>query len=162
MSDAPPLNTPADDADRIRMKRLARLQGAPASSPASPAQSSSAPPPAPSPAKKKPIPTPTPRAAPAPTPSPLPPRKKAAAPPPAPFAYPEWENAVLTEVFQVTLDPEVALRPDNQAVWLKSYIEDEGTDDLRLYADRLDGVVIARLDLDIASELCVLICICRV
>ncbi|KAI0061420.1 hypothetical protein BV25DRAFT_1805616 [Artomyces pyxidatus] len=139
------------------MKRLAKLQSPSSTSTPSPTPSSSTPAPAVSSPKPKSIPAPTPKRLAEPTPSPVPPKKKAPAAP-TKFIYEQWENDTITDVFQVTLDPEVALRVGNRAVWLKSYIEDGKTDendpfpDLRLNAERLEGVVIARLDLDVRSE----------
>ncbi|KAA1469869.1 hypothetical protein DENSPDRAFT_835542 [Dentipellis sp. KUC8613] len=157
MSGNPPLSNPSEDADRIRMKRLAKLQNAASASnsaapspvPSTPSTSAASTPPP----KPKPIPAPTPKRAPEPafTPSPVPPKKKATAPL-AKFKYDEWENDTITQVFQVTLDPEVALRTNNEVVWLKTFVEGEIMTEpgisLRLTADRLEGAVIARLDLD--------------
>ncbi|KZV65315.1 hypothetical protein PENSPDRAFT_614272 [Peniophora sp. CONT] len=150
-----PLTDPETDADRIRMKRLAKLQQqqqAQASSSGTSSPSASTPAPAPSPKPKpKPAPAPPKRAAePSAAPSPVPPKKKASAPPPK-FNAEEWENNTITDVFRVTLDPGVALTRDYEVVWLKSYMEDEAESlngDLRLNAERLEPVVIARLDLN--------------
>ncbi|TFY76233.1 hypothetical protein EWM64_g7779 [Hericium alpestre] len=80
------------------------------------------------------------------------PLKKKAVTPPEKFDYPVWENEAITEVFRVTLDPEVALRTNYEVVWLKSFVEEEVLSDpaasLQFTVDRLEGAVIARLDLD--------------
>ncbi|EIM85743.1 uncharacterized protein STEHIDRAFT_59114 [Stereum hirsutum FP-91666 SS1] len=132
------------------MKRLAKLQGpSPSSSSPSPSTSST-PVPTPVPVQKpKPIPAPTPKRSQDAVPVPLPPQKKVSVAPPK-FNYSTWEPGVISSVFRVTLDRDVALKSDNDLVWLKSYAEDSMTDEgpPRLAADAVEGVVIARLDLD--------------
>ncbi|KAI0322359.1 ubiquitin elongating factor core-domain-containing protein [Amylostereum chailletii] len=135
------------------MKRLAKLQVASSSSstpsPSNPATSSSA---RPTPPAAKPVPKRT--AEPHAALSPVPPKKKAILPP-LKFNYSDWENETITRVFKVTLDPTVALQSGNEIVWLKSYMEDEASSldgVLRIGAERLEGIVIARLDLDPSPE----------
>ncbi|KAN0123314.1 Ubiquitin elongating factor core domain containing protein [Russula decolorans] len=143
MSSSQSLTDPTNDADRIRMKRLARLQQASSTSASpSPATSSSpAPPPAPSPKPKPPQPAPTP-------PAHVPPRKKAHIAP-SPFHYDIWENETIGQVFQATLDPAEAMKNEFEYVWLKSAVESESSDgNLRLTSDNLESVVITRLELD--------------
>ncbi|THH20082.1 hypothetical protein EW146_g1184 [Bondarzewia mesenterica] len=137
------------------MKRLAKLQAASSqSSPreASPTPSTSSAPPKP---KPKPIPAPTPkRVATVATPSPVPPKKKVSAPPK--LDYVNWENDTITNVFKVTIDRNLALHSNQDIVWLR-LDEDVQPMDVdnggppALTADRLESVVIARLDLDPAS-----------
>ncbi|KAI0259835.1 ubiquitin elongating factor core-domain-containing protein [Gloeopeniophorella convolvens] len=147
MSGSQPLTNPTDDADRIRMKRLAKLQASSAGTSPTPSTSASpVPPPAPSP-KPKPAPAPAPKlvAAP-PLPAPVPLKRKAPAAPP-PFSYDEWENDAIGQVFQVTLDPAVAMQRDFEYVWLKS-ASCHRPGNLRLNVDNLESVVIARLELN--------------
>ncbi|KAF8501083.1 ubiquitin elongating factor core-domain-containing protein [Russula emetica] len=156
MSSSQSLTDPTNDADRIRMKRLARLQQASSTS-ASPSPSTSsspAPPPAPSPKPKPPQPAPTPKPVAAPTPpAHVPPRKKVHVAP-SPFHYDVWENETIGQVFQVTLDlsgsqPSEAMKNEFEYVWLKSAVESESSDgNLRLTSDNLESVVITRLELD--------------
>ncbi|KAI0300378.1 ubiquitin elongating factor core-domain-containing protein [Russula brevipes] len=158
MSSSQPLTNPADDADRIRIKRLARLQAASASdSPVLSTSSSPAPPPA-SPPKPKFSPAPSPKPKRTPTVAPrqpaaldpsthAPQKKKAHVSPP--FYYDDWENETISQVFQVTLDPAEAMKNEFEYVWLKSAVESESSDgNLRLTSDNLESVVITRLELD--------------
>ncbi|KAF8073720.1 ubiquitin conjugation factor E4 [Lyophyllum atratum] len=147
MSENP--STPQDDADRIRFKRLEKLQGAVASGRSSPAASSSTPPPQP-----KPKPTPTPssskRPTPVPTPavpSPVPTKKKAA----GKLNLDAWEHETVGYVFKATLDRSVAEQTGYETVWLKRLteeLESEGMKDVRLNGDLADRLLIARLELD--------------
>ncbi|KAI0036443.1 ubiquitin conjugation factor E4 [Vararia minispora EC-137] len=154
------LTDPETDADRIRMKRLARL-GQPAASSSSPSSTSAS--------TSTSVLAPAPLSAPAPKSSPLSaanrkpespvttvptPLKKKAVIAPAKFDQQGWENDVLTDVFRITLDPSVALVRGYDAVWLKAYMEDEAESfggDLRMSVDRLEPAVIARLDMDVSS-----------
>ncbi|KAH6907999.1 ubiquitin conjugation factor E4 [Coprinopsis sp. MPI-PUGE-AT-0042] len=160
----PPLApTPQEDADRIRMKRLAKLQSSRADSspsgtgtpgqvatpgPATPSAGSRTVTPAQAPvAKPKPIPPPTPRASTSAisAPSPVPPVVKKRAP--VNLDLPAWEHETLQHVLKVTLSREVAEKSGHDLVWLKSLAEDlDGQD--RLSVDILDQLLISRLELD--------------
>ncbi|EAU86067.1 ubiquitin conjugation factor E4 [Coprinopsis cinerea okayama7 len=161
------------DAERIRLKRLAKLQGAASASsssgPSTPAASSGGATPAsstpagpspkatPSPSVASPAPkpkAPTPVAKPIATPgppaqSPVPAVKKKPATPPK-LDLPTWEHEVLQNVLKVTLSKGEAEKSGHDLVWLKSLSEDlasdGGTD--RLSLDLLDQLLIARLELD--------------
>ncbi|KAH6911405.1 ubiquitin conjugation factor E4, partial [Coprinopsis sp. MPI-PUGE-AT-0042] len=152
----PPLApTPQEDADRIRMKRLAKLQSSRTDSSPSgtgtPAQVATPGPATPSAgapvAKPKPIPPPTPRASTSAisAPSPVPPVVKKRAP--VNLDLPAWEHETLQHVLKVTLSREVAEKSGHDLVWLKSLAEDlDGQD--RLSVDILDQLLISRLELD--------------
>ncbi|KAL1950354.1 hypothetical protein VTO73DRAFT_5478 [Trametes versicolor] len=150
--------TPQEDADRIRLKRLAKLQGA-ASASTTPTASTSASP-APSPTPPQPKPTPPPRA---PVVQKRPAAPPIAAPPPAPLKrkapavaapvhldLPTWEDETISNVFNVTLKKEVAERTAYEVVWLKSLAEElqgEGVP-LQLSSEIADRTLIARLEMD--------------
>ncbi|KAH9179139.1 ubiquitin elongating factor core-domain-containing protein [Lactarius sanguifluus] len=150
MSSGQPLTNPTDDADRIRMKRLAKLQASSTSAfPTPSASSSSSPVPSPVPSPRpKPSPSPAPKPAVTPTPTQVPQKRKAQIGP-APFNYDVWENETIGQVFLVSLDPAESMKSEFEYVWLKSAVENESSDgDLRLNADNLESVVIARLELN--------------
>ncbi|RDX42611.1 hypothetical protein OH76DRAFT_1410953 [Lentinus brumalis] len=148
---------PQDDAERIRLKRLAKLQGASSSSPSPAASTSStpAPPPVSTPAPKKPSPPPQVQKRPAEplvaAPSPVPLKKKTpAVAAPVQLDLPSWEDETISAVFNVTLKREVAERTAYEVVWLKNLAEElqgEGLP-LELNADVMDRTLIARLELD--------------
>ncbi|KAI0823925.1 ubiquitin conjugation factor E4 [Trametes gibbosa] len=153
--------TPQEDADRIRLKRLAKLQGAASSSTTPAASTSASPAPSPTPPPPKPKAAPTPpqvvQKRPAPTesvvpaPSPVPLKKKTqAVAGPVPLDLPAWEDETISDVFNVTLQKEVAERTRYEVVWLKPLAEElqgEGLS-LRLNSDVADRTLIARLELD--------------
>ncbi|TFK40817.1 ubiquitin elongating factor core-domain-containing protein [Crucibulum laeve] len=163
MSDNAP--TPQDDAERIRLKRLAKLQGvstprASTSGPSTPA--SSTPPPAP---KSKPIPKPTPAATPRlPVSSPssrIVSSSSSAAPSPVPTAQkkkvlqtldlPSWEHDAVSKILKVTLSRDEAQKSGFDLVWLKYLSEElksEGIAPDHLSSDIIDRVLIARLEVD--------------
>ncbi|KAI0004607.1 ubiquitin elongating factor core-domain-containing protein [Russula compacta] len=131
MSSSQPLTNPTDDADRIRMKRLAKLQASSTgASPAPSTSTSSSPvPPASSP-KPKLSPAPAPKPVPVPAPAPpthAPPRKKAHISP-SPFNFDVWQNETIGQVFQATLDPAEAMKSGFEYVWLRSAVESESSD----------------------------------
>ncbi|KAI0670862.1 ubiquitin conjugation factor E4 [Trametes maxima] len=152
--------TPQDDAERIRLKRLAKLQGA-ASSSTTPAASTSASPVPPStPPPSKPVAQPAPKppavqkrpaepAAVAPSPVPL--KKKApVVVAPAHLDLPTWEDETISQVLNVTLKKEVAEKTAYEVVWLKGLADElqgEGLP-LRLTSEVADRTLIARLELD--------------
>ncbi|KAI8994147.1 ubiquitin conjugation factor E4 [Trametes punicea] len=150
---------PQDDADRIRLKRLAKLQGAASSSStasitstastsASPAPPPTPPPPRPAPqqsAVQKRATEPVPAA-----PSPVPLKKAPAVSAPPQLDLPTWEDETISNVFNVTLKKEVAERTGYEVVWLKPLAEElqgEGLP-LQLNSDVADRTLIARLELD--------------
>ncbi|KAI0661957.1 ubiquitin conjugation factor E4 [Cubamyces menziesii] len=152
---------PQDDAERIRLKRLAKLQGAASSSlsTVTPAASTSASP-APSPTPPAPKLAPKPVAQPVPkrpaepvatAPSPVPLKKKApAVSTPIPLDLPLWEDETVSKIFNVTLKKEVAERNSYEVVWLKHLAEElqgEGLP-LQLTTEVADRTLIARLELD--------------
>ncbi|KAF8903108.1 ubiquitin elongating factor core-domain-containing protein [Gymnopilus junonius] len=169
MSDNAP--TPQDDADRIRLKRLAKLQSA-----ASPSSSATATPTASTSAIATPAATSTPVAgisssgiaAPvlAPKPKPIPrPSALAQTPPPAPRpasglakkkAVPKldlsaWEHETIEGILKVTLNKDVAEKRGYDLVWLKHLaqeLQSEGDSNERLNIDLLDRLLIARLELN--------------
>ncbi|KAI0699306.1 ubiquitin elongating factor core-domain-containing protein [Cerioporus squamosus] len=150
---------PQDDAERIRLKRLAKLQGAASSSPSPAASTSStpAPPPVPTPTPKKPSSPPIVQKRPAEplvaAPSPVPLKKKApAAAAPVQLDLPTWEDETISAVFNVTLKREVAEKTAYEVVWLKNLAEEKCKAkvclSLQLNADVMDRTLIARLELD--------------
>ncbi|KAF9046597.1 ubiquitin elongating factor core-domain-containing protein [Panaeolus papilionaceus] len=167
MSDSnPPTNepTPQDDADRIRLKRLAKLQNAASSSPAS---SSASPTPgtqSPRPPSTTPSATATP-AAPPPKPKPIP-KPSVATPPPPPrqaaglvkkkpavvkLDVEVWEHETISAVLKVTLDSQVAEKSGYDLVWLKHLATELAAESIpndKLTLDILDRLLIARLELD--------------
>ncbi|KAK7469287.1 Ubiquitin conjugation factor E4 [Stygiomarasmius scandens] len=149
-------STPQDDAERIRLKRLAKLQNAssnapstsgssaptPSASPAPQAVSKPSPKPAKSSPKPKPVETP-------PAPSPTPRKLKA----PAKLDLPAWEHETVSSVLKVTLERSVAEQSGYDIVWLKGLVkeiesEEPGKPLPRLNADLMDRLLIARLEID--------------
>ncbi|KAF4617286.1 hypothetical protein D9613_006110 [Agrocybe pediades] len=152
MSDNAP--TPQDDADRIRLKRLAKLQSVSSSASSSPGPStpSAASPPVTAPvAKPKPIPRPSPKPSAVPSvpqPAPAPAKKKTIVPK---LDLVSWENETIGNVLKVTLNKDVAEKSAYDMVWLKHLaqeLESEGISGDRLSVDLLDRLLIARLGLD--------------
>ncbi|KAI0769012.1 ubiquitin conjugation factor E4 [Trametes elegans] len=155
------MNTnPQDDVDRIRLKRLAKLQGAASSSTTPAASTSTSPAPSPTPPQTKPTPKPTPQppavqkrpAEPVlAAPSPVPLKKKApAVATPIHLDLPAWEDEVVSRILNVTLRKEIAEKSGYEVVWLKQLAEElkgEGLS-LQLSSEIADRTLIARLELD--------------
>ncbi|CAE6469063.1 ubiquitin conjugation factor E4 B [Rhizoctonia solani] len=157
-----PLNTPQDDAERIRLKRLARLGGG-VSSPAASGSADISQPPAP---KNAPVdtpvvlpkPKPTPVAKPTPTPEParaLPARTlPVKQTQPVPLNFPRWESDTISKVFNVTLDREEAEKSGWSITWLRGVQQELLEEDpgrpqpIQLEADLADRLLIDRLSLD--------------
>ncbi|KAI0755049.1 ubiquitin elongating factor core-domain-containing protein [Daedaleopsis nitida] len=146
-------SNPQEDAERIRLKRLAKLQGAASSSPSPAASTSSTPAPSSAP-KKAAAPLPV-QKRPAETviaaPSPVPLKKKApVVAAPAALDLPVWEDETVSAVFNVTLKKEVAEKSGYEVVWLKNLadeLQSEGLS-LQLSGEVADRILIARLELD--------------
>ncbi|RDB17892.1 Ubiquitin conjugation factor E4 [Hypsizygus marmoreus] len=147
MSENP--STPQDDAERIRLKRLAKLQSADVSGRSTPIASTSTPPPQPKPVAPKPIPPSSKRTIQQPTAPPAtPPAKKRMV---AKLDLDAWEHESVGYVFKVTLDKSVAESSAFETVWLKHLameLESDGLKDARLTADLADRLLISRLELD--------------
>ncbi|KAJ4465100.1 ubiquitin elongating factor core-domain-containing protein [Lentinula lateritia] len=157
MSDATPNeHTPQDDAERIRLKRLAKLQTS-ASGFAAPSGSSTpaigtSRPSSPKPPLPKVIskPSPATKKILEPTPTPLEPpiRKKA----PLHLDLDIWEDEMITGVLKVTLDKSVAEQSSYDIVWLKPLADEMKSEavvqSLRLNIDLIDRLLIARLEID--------------
>ncbi|KAL0579137.1 Ubiquitin conjugation factor E4 [Marasmius crinis-equi] len=149
------LNNPQEDAERIRLKRLAKLgstsnpssgSSTPAAGPSTP-QSRDPPTPKPPVVVPKPVKRPEPVATPSPAPTPA--RKKA----PPKFDPETWEHETTTSVFKVTLDKGVAEQSGHDIVWLKQLgeellAEEPGRPLPRLNGDLIDRLLIARLEID--------------
>ncbi|KZT65802.1 hypothetical protein DAEQUDRAFT_746846 [Daedalea quercina L-15889] len=156
------MTNPQDDADRIRLKRLAKLQSA---SPSPATSTSTTPPPStPSPApapKYKPAQVPVQQlqkrpAETAPETVPVAPKKRPQAAP-AQLHLPIWEDETVGRVFNVTLSKDVAEKSGWEVVWLKHLaleLESEESKSsgiqqpIRLSADIVDRLLISRLELD--------------
>ncbi|KAF8843284.1 hypothetical protein BDN67DRAFT_946028 [Paxillus ammoniavirescens] len=153
------MNDPQEDTDRIRAKRLAKLQAG-QSSTASPDPSSSAPSPpvtpAPSPAPRvaKPKPPLAAHSAAQISQSPIPavPLKRKAVVVVPKLDLQTWENATVTQIFKVTLNRSVAEQSGFDIVWLKSLeaeLASEGHPSPTLLSRNIaDRLLIARLELD--------------
>ncbi|KAJ7107276.1 ubiquitin elongating factor core-domain-containing protein [Mycena crocata] len=152
MSETP--NTPQEDAERIRLKRLAKLQSATTSSSSdvSAAGSSTTTPPAkPKPTPRVPVSSPPPKrvAESSTVPAPVSVKKKAL----LPLDVNAWEHETIGHVFNVTVDRKVAEQSGYEVVWLKELAaeleaEDSSQVPVRLNADIIDRLLIARLELD--------------
>ncbi|KAF7298968.1 U-box domain-containing protein [Mycena indigotica] len=140
--------TPQDDAERIRLKRLAKLQNAtPSTSQTPPAPAT--PPQQPPPQPKRTLPVFKPTLPPAATSPVLPAKKKA--PAIVPLDVDVWEHETIGRVFNVTLDSKVAQDSGYEIVWLKPLaieLETENSTPLRLTTDIIDRLLIARLEMD--------------
>ncbi|THH28275.1 hypothetical protein EUX98_g5915 [Antrodiella citrinella] len=168
MSNVP--TNPQDDAERIRLKRLAKLQGpvssssTPGQSPSpAPSSSTSTPPPAkvtPPPVRaqppqppvvKKPI---TPAVVQPPIASPVPQKRPTG---PVHLDLPSWEAETVGKVFNVTLDKAAAERSGWEVVWLKELAEElaeessGGPRPVPTTAEIADRLLISRLELDSQS-----------
>ncbi|KLO08673.1 hypothetical protein SCHPADRAFT_908469 [Schizopora paradoxa] len=146
-------NTPLDDAERIRLRRLAKLG---ASSP-SPSPQRSSTPPAPTPPvqtpkstvlKRKPATTAT-----LPSTSKPPPPVKAPAGP-VKLDLVQWENYTVGDVLRVTLDRSYAEKHHWEHVWLKHLAAELEAEDpqalkpLKLSCEISDRLLISRLDVN--------------
>ncbi|OSX59930.1 hypothetical protein POSPLADRAFT_1066990 [Postia placenta MAD-698-R-SB12] len=145
-------SNPQDDADRIRLKRLAKLQGA---SPTPPASGSSTPAPAETKPKPRPIPPPSQkRVLEEPQALPPVPQRRHAPVTPASLEFPTWEHETIGHVFNVALEKAVAEKSGWEIVWLKhlaAELESESPDaskSIRLSGDIADRLLISRLELD--------------
>lgn len=149
-------DNPQDDAERIRLKRLAKLQTAATTSSPS---TSSTPTPTPNPSSPLPQHTTTPRKhavissplrtpeVPVVIPSPPPIKKK----PVTKFDSTTWEHEAVGYVLKVTLDRSLSEQSNYETVWLKHLAEEmqsEGLKNAQFSADLADRVLIARLELD--------------
>ncbi|THG98805.1 hypothetical protein EW026_g3438 [Hermanssonia centrifuga] len=145
---------PQNDAERIRLKRLAKLQGVASSTPRPTPTSST--PSGSNPVRSTPPPKPqTPVKRPAdvsPAPSPVP--KKKSPPQPAHLDLPSWEDGIISTVLNVTMRKETAEASGYQVVWLKNLATELEAENpmspkpICLAADIADRVLIARLELD--------------
>ncbi|KAF9644135.1 hypothetical protein BDM02DRAFT_3272627 [Thelephora ganbajun] len=146
--------TPQDDVDRIRLKRLAKLQNATSTDnpgspkPAAPSPQAASP-------KPKPRPSPAPKITQPPAQSVPPPITKKRVPAtPVHLDLPTWEHETIEHVFNVTLDKEVAEGSRWEIVWLKGLALELEFDDPAiqkpppLTADLADRLLIARLEID--------------
>ncbi|KAJ7672776.1 ubiquitin elongating factor core-domain-containing protein [Mycena rosella] len=151
MSETP--STPQEDADRIRLKRLAKLQGASSSSPGASGAvpSTPTPPPQPKPSPRIPVASPSlKRAAETVAPSPVPSIKKKTL---LPLDVNAWEHETISHVFHATLDRNVAEKSGYDLVWLKQLATELEAEEpqhtpIRLNGDIVDRLLIARLELD--------------
>ncbi|KAH7885208.1 ubiquitin elongating factor core-domain-containing protein [Phlebopus sp. FC_14] len=154
------MNDPQDDADRIRAKRLAKLQAGRSSA------ASADPSPGNVPSTSSVAPTSAPK--PKPKPSPAPPvavQQSQPATPPLPVKrkpvttslkvdLPTWEDETITHVFKVTLNRSVAEQSSYDIVWLKNLeteLDLEGIGNNRpihLSGEIADRLLISRLELD--------------
>ncbi|KZS93704.1 hypothetical protein SISNIDRAFT_474241 [Sistotremastrum niveocremeum HHB9708] len=152
MSEQP---TPQEEADRIRLKRLAKLGGSASSSPApsnptANASTSSTPHPPLQAPVQKPAPRPQP-VQPVPTPVSTPTKKANVVQ--APVALTNraaWEEGLVETVFLVTIDREKGVRMGYKLLWLKSLKEDLESEraEVHLSAQIVDSVLISRLEVD--------------
>ncbi|KAJ1303373.1 hypothetical protein OPQ81_011567 [Rhizoctonia solani] len=153
-----PLNTPQEDAERIRLKRLARLGGGQASSAASSSTDIT------QPSAPKPAPAVTPAPAPSPKPKPIvkpvSPAPEPARPSPVkqvqpvPLNFPQWESETVGKIFNITLDREQAEKSGWSITWLRGVQRELLEEDparpqpIQLEADFADRIIIDRLSLD--------------
>ncbi|KDQ11048.1 hypothetical protein BOTBODRAFT_35587 [Botryobasidium botryosum FD-172 SS1] len=154
----PSTSTPQDDAEKIRLKRLAKLQ---TRSPSPSTSAATPPPPPPSQPKPaaRPIPRPTPRvSSPTPAPRSFTPRSQPRAAP-ATLNLDNWEPATLENILHVTLEKEHAEKNPSQIVWLRDLEEEILAEDpntprpIKLTAAMADRLLIARLQLDISNSI---------
>ncbi|KAI0927144.1 hypothetical protein AcW1_007520 [Taiwanofungus camphoratus] len=148
-------SNPQDDADRIRLKRLAKLQAAspnstpPASSPSTPLPASTS-----APNSKLPhIPLQKRSAEAPPAPAPIAPKRRTPAAP-VHLDFPTWESETVGRVLNVTLSKDAAEKSGWEIVWLKQLAVELESEDpsipkpIRLSADIADRILISRLELD--------------
>ncbi|KAG1833993.1 ubiquitin elongating factor core-domain-containing protein [Suillus subalutaceus] len=142
------------DADRIRAKRLAKLQAgstssSPTPSPASPGPSSSTPV-AQLPHPKQKPPSIPPQSTTPPPQRNVPLKRKSTAPAPK-VDYQTWEHDTISTVLKVTLSKSTAEANEYDLVWLKhlqAELESDGYPHMTLTNDIVDRLLIARLELD--------------
>ncbi|KAG2066491.1 hypothetical protein BDR04DRAFT_1106685 [Suillus decipiens] len=142
------------DADRIRAKRLAKLQAgstsnSPTPSPASPGPSIVAPV-AQLPHSKQKLPSIPPQSTTPPPQRNVPLKRKSVAPAPK-VDYQTWENDTISTVLKVTLSKSTAEANEYDLVWLKhlqAELESEGYSHATLTSDIVDRLLITRLELD--------------
>ncbi|GAA5865602.1 hypothetical protein JCM8547_007662 [Rhodosporidiobolus lusitaniae] len=158
MSDPSPLS----DADKIRLKRIAKLQqqqqqtNTSSSSPTPSGSTSATPAPVPAQPKSQPKPAPPPPPSSA-APTPIQIAKKPAATPAASarFAepYEQWEHEVVGRILEVTLDAETAEKSNWSVVFLKDVADELVEEDpslprpLRLSPPLTDRLLLSRLSL---------------
>ncbi|KAG9315705.1 ubiquitin elongating factor core-domain-containing protein [Chiua virens] len=144
------MTDPQDDADRIRAKRLAKLQVVRSSAPSPDAGLSSVPPPAKLAQPKPGLSTPVPAQQPQTASSSVPLKRKQV--PVTKLDIQTWEDETLTQIFKVTLKRSVAERSNYDIVWLKALEADlvsEGyPSPMNLSGDIADRLLISRFDLD--------------
>ncbi|KAG2102251.1 ubiquitin elongating factor core-domain-containing protein [Suillus discolor] len=140
------------DADRIRAKRLAKLQAGSASnsptpSPASPGPSTLI---AQLPQPKPKLPSVPPQSTTPPPQRNVPVKRKPTAPAPK-VDYQTWENDTISTVLKVTLSKSTAEANEYDLVWLKHLqveLESEGHPHMTLTNDIVDRLLITRLELN--------------
>ncbi|KAI9573523.1 ubiquitin elongating factor core-domain-containing protein [Boletus coccyginus] len=144
------MSDPQDDADRIRAKRLAKLQVRRSSVPSPDASAPATPPSAPTPKLAQPKPA---------LPTPLDVQRQIQSVPLKRKQTPvikldirTWQDETLTQIFKVTLKRSVAERSSYDIVWLKSLeseLASEGyPSTMDLSGDIADRLLISRLELD--------------
>ncbi|GAA5912015.1 hypothetical protein JCM5296_007322 [Sporobolomyces johnsonii] len=154
--------SPLSDADKIRLKRIAKLQqqqAQPQQDPHQPVASTSA-----SPARSPSTPTasPAPRTAPRPSvpPTPATPAKQPRTATPASSAqakfadsFEDWQGAAVGRILNVTLDVDEATRSNWQIVYLKEVAEEISSEEpslpkpLKLRSEWTDRLLLSRLSL---------------
>ncbi|KAG6377167.1 ubiquitin elongating factor core-domain-containing protein [Boletus reticuloceps] len=141
------MTDPQDDADRIRAKRLAKLQAGRSNAPLPDAASPSVP--APKPAQPKRAQTLPAQQQQTSIPS-VPLKRKSL--PPMKLDIHTWEDETLTQIFKVTLKSSVTERSNFDIVWLKGLeaeLASEGySSTMNLTGDIADRLLISRLELD--------------
>ncbi|CAG8609005.1 12038_t:CDS:10, partial [Acaulospora morrowiae] len=142
-----PEASPLTDAEKIRLKRLAKLQQNVGSNPAGTqsavVQESSTTKVLPKkkpqpeirePAEKKPVTTPP-------------------KPQPSVKSFEDWQNEVISKVLQITLDKSLAQKSPHQLIYLDSVVqelinENPGTSSFKLTKSILDNAIVARLSMN--------------
>ncbi|KAN0087641.1 Ubiquitin elongating factor core domain containing protein [Tylopilus felleus] len=143
------MTDPQDDADRIRAKRLEKLQVGQSSAPSPDRDAATAAPPSvPAPKLVQPKQAvPSPQAI---QQSSVPLKRKSA--PLTKLDFPTWEDETLTQIFKATLKRSVAELNSYEVVWLKSLeaeLASEGYSyTMNLSGDIVDRILISRLELD--------------
>ncbi|KAL4069954.1 ubiquitin elongating factor core-domain-containing protein [Scleroderma yunnanense] len=153
------MNDPQSDADRIRAKRLAKLQTARSTAESPDASTSASPMPSapaidPVQVKQKQTPKPPPAAPTVPQLPSVPLKRKLPQTAAQKVDLPTWEDETISQIFKVTLDRSTAERSNYDLVWLKNLeaeLVSEGdiqSSPPRLSGEILDRLLIARLELD--------------
>ncbi|KAG2129448.1 ubiquitin elongating factor core-domain-containing protein [Suillus clintonianus] len=138
------------DADRIRAKRLAKLQAGSASNSPTPSPASPSTPVAQLPRPKPKLPSIPPQSTTPPPQRNVPLKRKSTAPAPK-VDYQTWENDTISTVLKVTLSKSTAEANEYDLVWLKhlqAELESEGYPHTTLTSDIVDRLLITRLELD--------------